>query len=69
MDDKVLDVAGTAKLLYPDYEEHRKSKENLITRRCNNGSIRHARKIGQKWFINASSEWPELFGDEAAHAR
>lgn len=25
-----------------------------------NGEIRHSRKIGGRWYINASKEWPEL---------
>ena len=68
MDDKVLDVPGTARLLYPDYESHRKSKENMVRRKCESGEIKHARKVNGTWRINITREWPELFGEEASRA-
>ena len=41
-----------------------KSTENVIRRRCVEGTIKNAEKIGVRWYINATREWPHLFPDE-----
>lgn len=35
-----------------------------VNRQCTSGDIKHAQKIGNKWFVNCSKEWPMLFPPE-----
>lgn len=33
-----------------------------VWRMCATGQFRHARKVGDRWLINLTREYPELFG-------
>lgn len=43
---------------------HRQS----IDRQLKRGAYTHARKVGGRWLINLSREFPELFGDKEKEA-
>lgn len=58
--DRILTVKEAAQILYGDA---RKSHCNVIARQCVNGTITHCEKHGAKWYINATREWPRLFGE------
>ena len=36
----------------------------MVCRKCQNGTYRHAAKDGDRWLINLSREFPELFGEK-----
>lgn len=38
-----------------------KAQENSVRRMCQDGRIKNAKKMGKRWFINCTAEWPELF--------
>ena len=63
MDERLLSVPSVARLLYDNYEKNPKSKENMVRRKCADGTIKHARKINGSWRIHVRMEWPELFRD------
>ena len=42
---------------------------NGLQRAVKDGRIKYAHKVGLRWYINASREWPLLFGDEEEAAR
>ena len=38
-----------------------KTQKNTITAMCRDGRIKNAQKVGRKWFVNTTLEWPRLF--------
>lgn len=32
----------------------------MLRRHARDGKLRHAQKVGGKWYINATKEWPNL---------
>ncbi len=57
--DRIVTVKEAAQLLYG---ESTKSRRNIISRQCVDGTIRNCDRLGTKWYINATREWPHLFG-------
>lgn len=43
--------------------EPTKSQTNVVRRKCQDGTIKHAEKMGSKWFIDCTAEWPKVFPD------
>lgn len=37
-------------------------KASVIRKQCADGVIKNVEKVGTCWYINASKEWPHLFG-------
>lgn len=61
--DTILDVKQAAQALYGDQS---KAHCNTVARQCADGTITHCEKAGAKWYINATREWPRLFGPAGA---
>ena len=59
----VKSVTDYAKVRY-GVDEPTKSQVNCVTELCRNGTIRHAQKMGNRWYIDCTAEWPSLFPDE-----
>ncbi|MBQ9002170.1 MAG: hypothetical protein IJ087_09985 [Eggerthellaceae bacterium] len=56
----VMSARQFAKWHY-ECDEPTVTQMNTVNMQCRDGSIRHAEKVGRKWFINCTAEWPELF--------
>ncbi len=61
--DLIATVREAAKALYQT-DSPTKSQVNMVCRKCQNGTYRHAAKDGDRWLINLSREFPELFGEK-----
>ena len=57
--DRIVTIKEAAELLYG---EPTKSRCNIVRRQCVDGTIRNCDRLGTKWYINATREWPHLFG-------
>lgn len=42
------------------FHEPTKSKAQVIARQCREGSFEHAQRVGCRWLINATKQWPNL---------
>lgn len=45
------------------FGEPTRSKASTIARQCREGVFEHAELVGSRWIINATRQWPELFGE------
>jgi len=59
----VMDIQEYARFFYKT-DKPTKSQVNIVSRKCRDGSIKNAQKMGSKWFIDCTSEWPTLFPEE-----
>lgn len=58
--DQILTIRECALALYGSDS---KAKRNTLARMCADGTIANAEKCGSHWYINATREWPGLFGE------
>lgn len=42
------------------FHEPTKSKASTIARQCRDGVFEHAERVGCRWLINATRQWPNL---------
>ena len=42
------------------FHEPTKSKASTIARQCRDGVFEHAERVGCRWLINATKQWPNL---------
>lgn len=56
--DKIMSIPEACLELYG---EKTKSRMTTMARMCTDGRIKNCEKVGKRWFINATKEWPELF--------
>lgn len=57
---KIMSLNEYARMFY-ETDEPTRGQLNAVSRKCREGTIRNARKMGHKWFIDCTAEWPELF--------
>jgi len=58
--DRIMSIEEAATELYG---QATKSNCSVLARQCREGVIAHCEKDGAKWYINATREWPGLFGE------
>lgn len=56
--DMILNIDEAAKALYG---ESTRSNRLTLNRQCRDGIIHNCEKVGSRWYINATREWPGLF--------
>lgn len=61
--DLIATAEEAARFLYAT-DQPTKSQSNMVRRKCQDGTYRHAAKDGRRWLINLSREFPELFGEK-----
>lgn len=63
--DRILNLSELAKELYG---EATKSNRTTLARMCADGRIKNCEKHGKRWFVNATREYPHLFGEVSPHS-
>lgn len=58
--DRIMSIEEAATALYG---QATKTNCTVLARQCREGVITHCEKDGAKWYINATREWPGLFGE------
>lgn len=58
--DRIMSIEEAATALYG---EATKTNCSVLARQCREGVISNCEKDGAKWYINATREWPGLFGE------
>lgn len=62
---ELMDAGEVAEQLYGRVT---KSTVNMVGRMCANGTIKHAEKIGRKWYVNARLEWPGFWAEKGVES-